>query len=248
MTTPAFPSSRVHRAASLAGALLWLALAAGCMTPSFNDHARVGPFFTPVNHAGDPSLGGLRRVVLLPVCGGTFAPVETVAALDPVVAAALEQQHRFEVVMFPRDEFRRRFHVEEISSVAALPHDLVATLRREFAADGVLFVDLTVFQPYRPLALGLRAKLATLDGAARLVWTFDNVFSADDPAVANAARRHFIGSDRGGVPADLSPGVLQSPARFAGYAADAMFATLPPVVAPIAPATPAVAKTSRPAR
>ena len=32
--------------------------------------------------------------------------------------------------------------------------------------------------------------------------------------------------------ADLSPGVLQSPARFADYAADAMFATLPPVTAP----------------
>ena len=36
----------------------------------------------------------------------------------------------------------------------------------------------------------------------------------------------------GGVPVDLTPGVLQSPVRFAGYAAAAMFATLPPVVAP----------------
>jgi hypothetical protein len=216
---------------ALAGSAL--AFFAGCMTPSFDDPARLGPFFTPQNHVGEPSLGGMRRVVLLPVCGGTLAPVETVAGLDPVVAAALSRQNRFEVVVFSRDDFRHRFHVEEISSSGALPHDLIATLRRDFAADGVIFVDLTVFRAYRPLALGLRAKLATLDGAARLVWTFDNIFSADDPAVANAARHHFIGADRGGVPADLTPGVLQSPARFADYAADAMFATLPPVVAPV---------------
>jgi hypothetical protein len=217
-------------------AVALLVLAAGCMTPSFDDPARRGPFFTPANHAGEPSLGGLRRVVLLPVCGGTLAPVETVAALDPVIVAALQQQHRFEVVTLSREQCRRRFHVEEFSSVAALPHDFLATLQREFAADGVLFIDITVFRPYRPIGLGLRAKLATLDGNARLVWTFDNVFSADDPAVANSARAHFLGSDRGGVPADLSPGVLQSPARFAGYAAHAMFATLPPVVLPPSPA------------
>jgi hypothetical protein len=207
-----------------------LTLFAGCMTPSIDDPSRLGPFFTPKNHVGEPSLGGMRRVVLLPVCGGALAPVETVAALDPVVMAALQQQHRFEVVTLSREQCRRQFHVEEFSSVGALPHDLLATLQSEFAADGVIFVDITVFRPYRPIGLGLRAKLATLDSSARLVWTFDNVFSADDPAVANSARRHFLGSDRGGVPADLSPGVLQSPARFASYAADAMFATLPPVV------------------
>jgi hypothetical protein len=219
----------------LAAACGALALLSGCMTPSFDDPARLGPFFTPQNHVGDASLGGLRRVVVLPVCGGALAPVETVAALDPVIVAALQQQHRFEVVPLTREQSRREFHFEEIPSVAALPHDFLATLQREFAADAVLFIDITVFRPYRPIGLGLRAKLATLSTAPRLVWTFDNVFSADDPAVANSARQHFLGADRGGVPADLSPGVLQSPARFAEYAADAMFATLPPVVAAPAP-------------
>jgi hypothetical protein len=211
-----------------------LALFSGCMTPSFDDPARLGPFFTPANHTGEPSLGGLRRVVVLPIYGGSLAPVETVAALDPVIIAALQQQQRFEVVSLSREQCQRRFHAGEFSSVAALPHDFLATLQREFAADAVLFIDITVFRPYRPIGLGLRAKLATLDANTRLVWSFDNVFSADDPAVANSARKHFLGSDRGGVPADLSPGVLQSPVRFAGYAASAMFATLPPVVAPAA--------------
>ena len=210
-----------------------LTVMVGCGTPAFNDPARVGPFFTPANHFGEPSLGGLRRVVLLPIAGGSFAPPETVASFDPVFAAALQRQNRFEIVVLSREDCLRNFQARELSSAAALPRDFLASIRREFAADAVLFVDVTVFRAYRPLALGLRAKLATLDGT-RIVWTFDDVFSADTPAVANSARHHVLVSDRGDVPADLSPAVLQSPVRFAGYAATAMFATLPPVILPAA--------------
>jgi len=232
------PSTRASRGRQLVRFALPVLLAggffAGCMQPAFNDSARIGPFFVPANHTGEPSLGGLHRVVVLPVYGGALAPAESLAAFDPVFIAALQQENRFEIVALSREDCRRKFHADEFSSAAALPHDFLATLRREFAADAVLFVDVTVFRAYRPIALGLRGKLATLDGT-RLVWTFDNVFSADDPAVANSARQHYLGSDRGGVPADLSPGVLQSPTRFAGYAAAAMFATLPPVQAPKSP-------------
>ncbi len=230
---PLFLSARwrgVARTTTLAAALC---LVPGCMTPAVNDPARIGPFHAPVNHAGEPSLGGLRRVVLLPVCGGTLAPQETVTAFDPVFAAALQRQNRFEIVVLAREDCLRKFRVPEFSSAASLPRDFLATLKRDFSADAVLFVDITVFRAYRPLALGLRAKLATLDGT-RLVWTFDDVFSADHPAVANSARRHSLTGDRGDVPADLSPAVLQSPARFADYAATAMFATLPPVILPAA--------------
>jgi hypothetical protein len=213
--------------------LLGLFIMAGCGTPAFNDPARVGPFFTPVNFSGEPSLGGLRRVVLLPIYGGTLAGLETVAAFDPVFAAALQRQNRFEVVLLSREDCLRKFRAAEFSSVAALPRDFLAVLKRDFAADAVIFVDVTVFRAFRPLAIGLRGKLATLDGT-RLVWTFDEVFGADKPAVANSARHHVLVSDRSDIPADLSPAVLQSPARFADYAATAMFATLPPVTVPSA--------------
>jgi hypothetical protein len=205
------------------------------MAPAVNDPARIGPFFTPVNYVGEPTLpSALRRVVLLPVCGGDVAPYETAATLAPAFAAALQRENRFEVVALSRDECRRRFGVEELSSTAALPRDLLAALKREFAADAVLFIDLTVFRGYRPLALGLRAKLAAIHDS-RLIWTFDTVFSADVPAVANSARHHFLSSDARGVPGDLSPAVLQSPSRFAEYAAAAMFVTLPPVYSPPVP-------------
>jgi hypothetical protein len=208
---------------------------AGCQNPSFDDPARLGPFFSPVNFAGDPSLpSGLRRVVLLPVCGGAVAAPESSSQLDAVFATELQRQNRFEVVVLSRAECRRRFGAGEFSSAAALPRDLLPTLRREFAADAVLWVDLTAFRPYGPIALGVRAKLATLE-EPRVLWTFDTVFSADDPAVANSARRHFIAQTHTDVPADLTRTALQSPTRFGTYVAAAMFATLPPVLPPPAP-------------
>lgn len=214
---------------AIAGAVT-LGLFAGCMSPSPLDSARTGPFYQLTNYTGDAQLpANLRRVVLLPVSGGTVAPLESAQALDPVFLAELQKQNRFEVVPLSRAECRSQFHADEFRSTAALPHDFVAIVQRDHDADGVLFVDLTVYHPYRPLSVGVRAKLATLHGDVRLLWTFDNVFSAADAAVANSARQHFLESDRGGVPYDLTPGVLQSPTRFAAYVASEVFRTLPPV-------------------
>ena len=202
----------------------------GCAGPAYRDPVRNGPFFTPVNHVGEPSLGGIRRVVLLPVWGGSVAAVETAAELDAVFLTALQQENRFEVVTFSRAQLLRRFRVEAVSGAGTLPADLLPMLQRELGVDAVMFVDLTSYSAYRPLLLGLRSKLARIDGT-RLLWTFDDSFAASDPAVANSARHHFLGYG-GSVPADLTPSVLQSPGRFAAYAAAAMFATLPPVTEP----------------
>ncbi len=213
---------------------LWLlvatALAAllGCMSPAIDDPARVGPFFQPKNLSRDTTLGGIRRVVLMPVWVGENAPEETAVDLDPVFRQALQDQNRFEVVTLSRDECRRRFGVPAILSSSALPHDLVSTLQRVYAADAVMFVDITVYHAYHPLALGIRARLAVIKNM-HLAWTFDNVFSADDPEVAAGARHYYLNSEHQSVPGDLTPAVLQSPSRFATYAAHTTFATLPPV-------------------
>lgn len=221
--------SRLFAALAIVFGMLALS---GCMNPGPQDPVRVGPFFVPTNHSGDPSLGGVRRVLMLPVWADSGIPPESPEMLDPILIAALQKENRFEVVALSRDECRRRFRAAALGSSSALPPDLLATLRREFAAEAVLFVDLTTFRAYKPLAIGLRAKLASIDGA-RLIWKFDTVFSSDDPLVTNAARHYFLERDRSVPGADFTPAVLQSPSRFATYVAAAMFATLPPVVVPV---------------
>ncbi len=225
--------SRLALSVSLATAAL---VFSGCGTTAPNDPARIGPFYTPRNFAGDPQLpADMRRVVLLPIYGGSVANPESTGALDPVFVTELQKQNRFEIVVLSREDCLHRYRMPEISSTAALPHNFMAGLRRDYAADGVMFVDVTAFKAYRPLVLGVRAKLASITGDTRLVWTFDNMFSAADPAVANSARRHFLSSDPRGVPADLSKATLQSPAKFASYVAATAFSTLPPVYVPPPP-------------
>jgi hypothetical protein len=173
--------------------------------------------------------------VVLPLAGGAVASPESVSALDPVIISALQLQNRFEVVPLTREECHRYFQANEISSVSEIPANLMSVLQREYAADAVLFIDLTVYRAYHPLAVGLRAKLATID-SAHLVWTFDNVFSADDPSVASSAVQYLKTRDQNGLPSDMIAVDLESPVRFATYASAAMFATLPPVKAQVAAA------------
>lgn len=210
----------------LTAAALWLG---GCETvPALDDPVRHGPFYAPRNFAGEIRLPvDIRRVVVLPVSAGAIVPTETAETLDQIVAQALLNQQRFEVVVMSRDDSRRWLGAGDFSSTAALPHGFLEHVAARYAADAVMFTDLTAYQPYRPQAIGFRAKLATVRDV-RLVWTFDEVISADDPAVANSARRRFLKTDRATQPIDLSAGALQSPSRFATFAAEAMFATLPP--------------------
>jgi hypothetical protein len=213
---------------ALLGLALGALLAGGCMTPPITDASRQGPFFTPKNFVGDPRLPGtMHRVILLPVHGGESAPAEAVEALDGVFATALEKQMRFEVVTLSREECQASYGRPDLGSTAALPHDFLSDLARKFGADGVLFVDLTAYQPYRPLILGIRAKLASVSDR-RLVWSFDEVYSAADPAVENAVRHFYLNTGTGPMPLDLTSSALQSPTRFAAYVAEATFKTLPP--------------------
>ena len=215
----------------LAGLLAALGLLlSGCAQgPPLNDPARYGPFHTPRNFAGALRLpDSVRRVLVLPVYAGAIAPPETAVTLDNVVVAALHQQMRFEVVAVGREEAKLRLGTAEFSSAGVLPHGFLGLLRDYYGCDAVLFVDLTVYHPYRPQAIGFRAKLALVKDLS-LLWNFDEVFSAENPAVINSIRRFYYRDDtHAAPPVDLSSSALQSPGRFAAYAADAMFQTLPP--------------------
>jgi len=210
-------------------AVVLVAAVAGCAShPGPIDAARRGPYYKPLNYVRDKSLSpSLRRVLVLPVCGGQVADPDSAAALDDIVRAALQKQSRFEVVSMNREDCQRRFGAPEFSSASELPHNFLENLSNAYAVDAVLFVDITVYQPYGQIAIGFRAKLATIMDV-RLIWSFDDTFSSNDPSVVNGVRHYYLQDRSGQPPVDLTTAALQSPRRFAAYAADAMLSTLPP--------------------
>lgn len=207
-----------------------LLAAAGCLSVSrMSEKPKPAPSQRR-NFVGDKKLPQhLLRVVLLPVCGGDAAPSESAAALDGVFATELVRQKRFEVVTISREECRRRFGNDSLLSSSALPAGFLDEIAHDFAAQGVVFVDITAYHPIRPITLGVRAKLALTDGG-RLIWSFDDVFSAEDPSVLAGIKKFYAaaGGDRGETPANLPEAALISPSRFGAYCASATFETLPP--------------------
>lgn len=212
-----------------AAALIAGLFQAGCVNGEFVGPRVRGPVYKPANHLGDVRLPvSIRRVALLPLHGGRVVPPESLDSLDRAFLQELLRVERFEAVLISRETMERLYGEKQFSSVEALPHEFLATLARDQAVEGVLFVDITSFSAYPPLQIGVRAKLAATSTAS-LVWSFDTVFSASNPAVANAARLYAMGGTKGPRPLiDRSNSVLQSPAQFGAYTAAATFATLPP--------------------
>jgi len=205
-----------------------LSFLVGCSELPKSDPAKSGPFFTPTNVTRLGRIPAeLRRVVVLPASGGPQMTEDSLNRIDQAITEELTRTGRFEVALVPREEFHRMFGPRALSTVDPLPPELFEKMVKAYAADGILFTDVTAFSAYPPLNVGLRLKLANV-ADHQIVWAADNLFSAADPAVANAARRHALklGNDRG--PGDLSHTILQNPSRFAAYAAASTFEALPP--------------------
>lgn len=224
------PPPSFRRSFALAAALgALLVLGAGCATTQrLEDPSAWRPDFKPANYTGVSRLPAtLRRVVLLPAAGAPGIPVETLEELDPIFAAELQQQARFEVVTVKPADLFRAFGQARFLSTSQLPPGLLPMLAREYGAEGVIFVDVTAFAPYSDMTLGLRVKLVSLPQGS-ILWAFDQIYTTGNPAIADSARWF----DRRRHPAiglgDLSSTVLESPARFGDYAAATTFAALPP--------------------
>ena len=228
MSRSCHPKRREHsRAHPFAVVLLGsLLLAAGC--ESVPDRLAVNPLtrsYEPTNVAGPDYLPvDVRRVALLPVWSSRPVDAQSLESLDRAFNVALTRAARFETIPVSRPQMRDWFKQASLGSTDALPANLFAQLREHLAADAVLLVDLTHYSPYPPLAIGLRTRLIRLDTGATL-WATDELFDAALAATAAGARRHHLQGADG--PADLSPTALQSPARFALYAADTLVGTLP---------------------
>lgn len=207
--------------------LLFALSLSGCQSASSSDAAKKDRVFQPANYQGVPSLpADVLRVVVLPTAGDGTIGEETLLSLDPVLLKALNQTRRFECVALPREICARYTRQRAVRSVDVLPYDFFPKIASEYAATAVLFLDITHYQGYAPLALGLRAKLVRLDNRTML-WSFDELYSASQPEVANGARRHWQDTPQLDTPTNLGASAIQSPTRFAAYVAHSAFSTMP---------------------
>lgn len=168
----------------------------------------------------------MRRVAVLPL----YYDLQSLGSLqdmDVAFNAELTRTSLFEVVPISRAELETHFGQRQFSSVEVLPGDLLLRLRAAYGVDGVLFIDVTHYSPYRPIAIGVRAKLVDVN-SGQIRWAFDHLFDSGLPATGDAAKRYYLSNNRkdNELPMDEGGAILQSPARFSKYAAYETFRSL----------------------
>lgn len=213
-------ASRFLISTLLAGAV------AGCSTLDRDWDRPLGKPYKPGNYvSAGPIPSSVRRVGVLPIHSKTWTATD-LAALELAFGAELGKVERFETMPIAREALAARFQKASFLSSASLPAEFLGRLRADFGLDAILFLDLTHYSPYQPISIGVRSKLVSLhDGG--ILWSIDSVFDSSQPNVAIAARQYHEDRSRPAYPLENTSGILQSPARYAKYVANAVFETLP---------------------
>jgi hypothetical protein len=167
-----------------------------------------------------------KRIAVLPIYYED-REVRSIDEFDQIFRAEISKQNSFEVRGLNREEMEYIFGKPHYSSVGTLPQDLLQKIYDEYGADGVLLVDLTEYNPYTPITMGVRSKLVHVK-SAEVIWSFDNTFDAGNRAVQLAVEDFHNLENRNTRAGNVATGgILMSPRQFAKYVASATFKTIP---------------------
>lgn len=184
----------------------------------------VTPSYQPENHmTNTASLREVTRVIVLPVhyYQGTQ---EYMSDINNIVFRSLTKQNLFACIPVLPADMREMFTQESFSSYEALPAHFFTALLQKYDADAILFTELTVFDPYKPISVGLRSSLVGMDG--QMLWLFDDVFNSGQADVKYGALRYQEKFGQQRYPITDGYSALQSPNRFTSYAVNTMFSTI----------------------
>jgi len=166
-----------------------------------------------------------NRVVVMP-CSYQGNTGNLLGFADNIIQQELAQARIFETVPLSTRDCRRLFGKERISSSESLPDNFLTLLKSETQANGVLFVDIQSYQPYRPLSLGIRSKLVDLN-SGDFMWAVDETMDAAHASVIASAQLYQNSLHVRALSSKTSGSVLQSPRNFTKFVAHSLFSTLP---------------------
>jgi hypothetical protein len=203
-------------------------LLTGCETGQFKlpPETRYKP--TNIYRMGAALDPEVKRVAILPMT--TLQPTEAfqagVDSLQPLLHAELEKAKRFEMITVTPEQLQNWTGQRVWRADEQLPADFFDRLREETGCQGVLFDQLTRYQPYQPVAVGWKLTLV-FNRERQIYWAADEIFDAGDDGVANAARAYESGHIVTQSPLPDPNAILSSPSRFGQYTLNALLATMP---------------------
>ena len=171
--------------------------------------------------------GEFKRVAVLPLMiAGQDAVLENGRdALQSILHGELIRSARFEIFHVSPEQCRQWTGRSTWSGQDTLPRDFFERLREMTGCDAVLFSQLTRYRPYPPVAVGWRMQLVAVS-PLRVWWAVDELFSAGDPVVADAARAYYRAHFATPTGADPDS-ILATPRRFGQFTLAVVTESLP---------------------
>ena len=183
------------------------------------------PFYPTNLYPTERLPANFSRVAVLP-CYFADEDSPLLDYVDEVFHQELSKQRLFETVRVSPEQMKALFGKNRISSSGQLPETLLADIESATGANGILFIDLDSYRAYKPLALGIRAKLVDAK-RADFLWAIDETFDAGQANVILAANQFQRGGQVNNISARTSGSATASPRVFAKYVANSIFSTLP---------------------
>lgn len=165
------------------------------------------------------------RVALLP-CFYHDPDNSILKFCDQVFYQELAQERIFEIIQLSTDDLHTIIGHKRLPSTGKLPANFLKIIEDYTGANGVLFVDLDSYKPFRPMSLGVRSKLVDLK-TGEFMWAIDETFDAGHASVIVGASQFQEISQVRALSDRTNGSVLHSPRNFTKYVASTIFSTLP---------------------
>ena len=182
--------------------------------------------YQPTNVFSAPQIPeNVRRVAILPI-NLPHADLRTSEILQYNAVSQAGRTNLFEIVQVKPDDLVRYVGKSNFSSIEVLPANFMQVMLDVYAADAILFNDITYYHAYQPIKIGLRAKLINVR-SSQAIWAFDDIFDSGDPRVTSAALKYEESTGKKPYPYRKTTTVLQSPSAFSSYVFSTAYATMP---------------------
>ena len=165
------------------------------------------------------------RVVLLP-CYHHDPDATILKFCDQVFYQELAQERIFEIIQLSTDDLYNIFGYKRLPSTGKLPANFLKIIENYTGANGILFVDLDSYKPFRPMSLGVRSKLVDLK-TGEFMWAIDETFDTGHASVVVGASQFQEVAQVRALSDRTNGSVLHSPRNFTKYVASTIFSTLP---------------------
>jgi len=166
-----------------------------------------------------------NRVAVLP-CYYPDSASQVLSFSDDIFLKEVSKIGIFEPVGVLPNFFLKNFNKERISSTDSLPENFFNLLEENYGVNGVLFIDLHSYKPYRPISLGIRSKLVDIK-SGEFMWAIDETIDAGDASVMVSVNLYQRSLHVQSLSQKTSSSILQSPRLFTKFAAKSVFSTLP---------------------